>query len=530
MLDMNKTEVLVSFIGLHDPYPADDEEPGPLLSLFVDAAKRGESFDRAFLLCTGATFLERARDLERETRDEGILTKIVPIDIPVRDVIDYAEIWGLLERSLSDIRSRAEDRGGETSWSFLLDSGTPQMKTSLFLAARSGLFPARLLQGIPARFAGGTYKVREVRLEGFPEARIARIGGAERRSSGSGAPRPPRPISGTRKGDPVGSSPAFIRALERARSAARYDDAVLLLGETGTGKTMIARRIHDESARRNGAFVEVNCSAIAENLAESELFGHVRGAFTGADKSRAGKFRAAHGGTLFLDEIGDLGMDVQAKILKVIEDGIVTPVGSDDGERCDLRLLAATNRDLGSLCKEGRFRRDLYERLKVIVLELPPLRERREDIEKLAEVFLAEWNRHYGESRRLDPAALELMKAYPWPGNVRELRNAIKSAACATNGEIIGIVALPDELRRGGRAMNGSDSPRGEDILLPPYGMNLKARLLQVEWEYVTAALRAAGGNRETAARMLGMTGHAFRKALRERLAAFADEGWEEGI
>jgi DNA-binding NtrC family response regulator len=550
---------------MRDPYPESDEEPGPLLSLLLAAEKSGQGYDEAWLLCTGGTFLERARDLEREARDEGLAVRFHPVDFPVKDVIDYAEIWVQLGRGLDTIR----DRAGALSrdWVFLLDSGTPQMKTSLFLAARSGLFPASLVQGIPARFAGGTYKSREVRLDGIPEVRLAAA------LAGDVLHEPPQSVmpgaaSGTADGtapgsagsaaglqaasavpdgnEPVVVSSAFAEVIRKALAAARYEDPVLMLGETGTGKTMTARRIHEAGSRAAGPFVEVNCSAIPESMAESELFGHVRGAFTGAASNRAGKFRAAQGGTMFLDEVGDLSLDVQAKLLKAIEDKLVTPVGSDEPLEADARLIAATNHDLPALIKEGRFRRDLYERLKVVVIKLPPLRERREDIRPLALRFMAAWNEQYAEERYLTRDAVVVLESYPWPGNVRELRNALRSAACSSVSAALGPEALPEELlrlpaaaRSGlpadsiGEAAGDAASPSGGGLLpviIPPEGVNLKARLLQVEWEYVSAALRKAEGKREIAARLLGMTGHAFRKALRERLSAFADEGWEEGL
>ena len=385
MVDMNKHRSLIAFVGMRDPYPESDEEPGPLLSLLLAAEKAGQGYDEAWLLCTGGTFLERGRDLEREARDEGLAVSFYPVDFPVQDVIDYAEIRVQLGRGLETIRERAGSLPRD--WVFLLDSGTPQMKTSLFLAARSGLFPASLVQGIPARFAGGTYKSREVRLDGIPEVHLvppvpsslvcepvdARVPDCSTRAgTGLAGIQPASAVPGDN--EPVVVSSAFAEVIRKALSAARYDDPVLMLGETGTGKTMTARRIHEAGSRATGPFVEVNCSAIPDSMAESELFGHVRGAFTGAAYTRAGKFMAAQGGTMFLDEVGDLSLDVQAKLLKAIEDKRVTPVGSDEPLEADARLIAATNHDLPALIKEGRFRRDLYERLKVVVICLPPAR------------------------------------------------------------------------------------------------------------------------------------------------------------
>jgi DNA-binding NtrC family response regulator len=525
MVYMGKTRSLIAFVGNRDPYPDSDDEPGPLLSHLLDAERNGHRYDEAWLLCTGGNFLERARDLEIEAREENLLTRFYLVDFPLVDVIDYAEIWAQLGRGLETIREKAGSI--EREWVFLLDSGTPQMKTTLFLAARSGLFPATLYQGIPARFAGGAYKSREVRLDGIPDVRLPLPDDnavAREPTAGHGGAEPPANTG------PVAVSAAFTEALRKAISAARYDDPVLMLGETGTGKTMVARRIHKSCARSAGPFVEINCSAIPESMAESELFGHVQGAFTGAQKARSGKFRAAQGGTLFLDEVGDLSLDVQAKLLKAIDDKLVTPVGSDEPAKADARLIAATNRDLPDMVAAGTFRRDLYERLNVVVIRLPPLRERREEIRPLVQRFIDEWNTKYGEQRFVTEPALSLLEAYSWPGNVRGLENALRSAVNTANTDALGPEVFPDDVRQSIAPGSGGVPDANGAPLIPPEGVNLKARLLQVEWQYVSAALRMADNNREAAAELLGMTGHTFRKALRERLSAFAGEGWEEGV
>ena len=541
MFAMDKKSALIAFVGMRDPYPENSEEPGPVLALLMEAKRLGKPFDEAWLLCSGANALERARDLERECRDEDLPVRMQIRDFPIRDVIDYAEIWKGLRRLLASIAGQAPER----SWTFLLDSGTPQMKTCLLMAVRSGLFQAELVQGIPARFAGGAYKVRPVRLDGLP--RMTMEEGPPQTLAKTIVEDPDDPAALEQDGIVVQSA-AFLAVLETARRAARYDHPVLLLGETGTGKTLVARKIHGFGKRREGPFVELNCAAIAAGMAESELFGHDRGAFTGAERNRSGRFRAAQGGTLFLDEIGDLPLDLQAKLLKAIEDRRVTPVGSDTAVDVDVRLIAATHRDLSTMIDGGAFRRDLYERLKATAIRIPPLRERPEEICPLIQRFLKEWNDHYAERRKLTTDALALLESYPWPGNIRELRNALTSAACAIPADILDCDALPEEIRCFGRPGAGPERPRGPagtdrprrtacadatglsgEVALPPDGVNLKAKLLQTEWEYISAALRRNGNNREAAAKDLGMTGHALRKALRERFAAFAGEG-EEGV
>jgi len=228
----------------------------------------------------------------------------------------------------------------------------------------------------------------------------------------------------------LGKSPAMQSVFALIRQAAPGDASILIGGESGTGKELVAKALHYNSPRSERPFVPVNCAAIPANLLESELFGHVKGAFTGAMKARRGLFREAEGGTLFLDEIGDLAPELQAKLLRVIEDRAVRPVGSDEAVPLDLRLMAATNKDLPARIREGSFREDLYYRLAVIPIQLPPLRERREDIPLLAEHFLRRAEAASGRAiRGFTPEAMAALLRHPWPGNVRELENAVERAA-----------------------------------------------------------------------------------------------------
>jgi len=236
----------------------------------------------------------------------------------------------------------------------------------------------------------------------------------------------------------VGSSPALRSALELAQRVAPMRSTVLVTGETGTGKELIAGLVHGFSTRSNGPYVSVNCAALPETLLESELFGHERGAFTGADRTRIGRFEQANGGTLFLDEIGDMSAMTQAKLLRVLQDQEFQRLGGTRAIRTDVRIVAATHRDLEHAIREGRFREDLYFRLNVIRIHLPPLRERPDDVEALAQHFLVEFGRDLGRARRgFTPEALEAIRAHPWPGNVRELRNTIERAVLMADGDAI---------------------------------------------------------------------------------------------
>ena len=234
----------------------------------------------------------------------------------------------------------------------------------------------------------------------------------------------------------VGESAGMMRLREQVAMASPTNGRVLIFGENGTGKELVARNIHALSLRRTGPFVEVNCAAIPEELIESELFGHVRGAFTGAVGDRRGKFELAHGGTIFLDEIGDMSLKTQAKVLRVLQEQVMEPVGGSTRIRVDARVLAATNKDLRAEIKAGRFREDLYFRLNVVPISVPPLRERRDDVSRLADHFMAVLAREYGRRpKRVEPDALDALQRYAWPGNVRELRNVVERLMIMVPGD-----------------------------------------------------------------------------------------------
>ncbi|MBS2026063.1 MAG: sigma-54-dependent Fis family transcriptional regulator, partial [Deltaproteobacteria bacterium] len=283
---------------------------------------------------------------------------------------------------------------------------------------------------------------------------------------------------------------------------------VLVTGESGTGKELIARALHKRSTRGEGSFVPVNCGAIPEGLIESELFGHVKGAFTGAATAKDGLFTAARGGTLFLDEIGELPLALQVKLLRAIQDRRIRPVGSNEDLEVDVRLIAATNRDLAQEVRAGRFREDLYYRLNVIQLRVPPLRERREDVIRLAEHFLRRFAAERGaESLALSLAARKRLDEYDFPGNVRELENLIERAVTLADGPEVTVDALPGPLRAMPSAAPGPMSDSGP---LPP-GFSLEAHLAGLEAQLMERALRQANGVKKDAATLLGLTFRQFR-------------------
>ncbi len=307
----------------------------------------------------------------------------------------------------------------------------------------------------------------------------------------------------------VAASQAMVGVLELIERAAEYKATVLLTGESGTGKEVLARAIHAQSARRQAAFVAVNCGAIPETLLESELFGHAKGAFTGADRARRGLFEEADGGTLFLDEIGELPLPLQVKLLRVLQEEEVRPVGESKARRVDVRVLAATARDLEAEVAAGRFREDLFYRLNVLRVAVPPLRERREDIPLLVDHFLGQSRVSLGKDvRGIADDALARLVRYDWPGNVRELENVIERALILTDGDRLTLADLPDAIARP-EAPSPAEATATADF-------SLAAARRRFETDFIREALAAAKGNRTHAARLLGISHRALLYKIKE--------------
>jgi DNA-binding NtrC family response regulator len=312
----------------------------------------------------------------------------------------------------------------------------------------------------------------------------------------------------------IGDSAALRDVQRLVRRAAPTDATVLVTGESGTGKEVVARALHDESRRAAGPFIALNCSALPGELIESELFGHLKGAFTGADRDREGLFEAADGGTLFLDEIGDLGAQAQAKLLRALEERRITRIGGTRSVPVNVRVIAATHRPLERMAAEGSFREDLLYRLRVIELHLPPLRERREDIPAIAIHFLADFAARYGRPvRALSNAARGVLLAHDWPGNVRELRNAIERAVVLAEGESIESGDLPPGLdARAALPLRPADA-----ALAGLTWAEARARAMDAwERDFLAAALERQGGNVSRTAQVLGLHRQSLQKRLRQ--------------
>jgi len=314
----------------------------------------------------------------------------------------------------------------------------------------------------------------------------------------------------SRLGGRVAHSASMRAIYQLVDKVAPARTTVLITGESGVGKELIARALHAGSPRAQAPFVPVNCGAIPEGLIESELFGHVRGAFTGAQGARDGLFMAANGGTLFLDEIGELPLGLQVKLLRAIQERRIRPVGASEDLEVDVRLLAATNRDLASAVRDGQFREDLYYRLNVIQLRVPPLRERREDIQALADQFLTRFAREHGRGPlRLAPEARRRLEEYDFPGNVRELENLVERAVTLSEGSEVTLDALPSPLRFSPGAPAAAKGPLGA-------GFSLEAHLTSIERDLIERALAQAGGVKKNAAALLGLTFRQFRHRVKK--------------
>ena len=303
----------------------------------------------------------------------------------------------------------------------------------------------------------------------------------------------------------IGNSESLRKVIELCRQIAETDVSVLITGENGTGKELIAQALHENSLRRNRPLVPLNCAALSPQLVESELFGHEKGAFTGANFQKKGRFEFSDRGTLFLDEVGDIPLETQVKLLRVLEDGEITRVGSNKPVKVDVRLISATNSDIETLIKEGSFREDLYYRLKVVTVHLPPLRERRQDIPLLLNHFISEFSQaHKKPVREIEREAVNILSSYAWPGNVRELKHVVENMVVVSQGPVLSVGNLPENIHQG--------EERSSVDVHSLLGVPLK----EVEEVLIKATLEQVDGNRQEAARILGIGERTMYRKLKE--------------
>lgn len=494
-------DVLLTFTGFHDPYAVglvgEVEQLGPILSLV-----QAKSFAHIILFSTPGTEQNTLRTIEALR----LLRPAVEVEvrnIPLDDPTDYIAILKSLRTHFRDLTEQYP----KARYFIAVASGTPQMHACWVLLTASGEIPAHVLHIRPHRFVSKDRPaVSEIDLSSldFPVVR-ANLGGI-------GVPdtAPPDVGIAIQQLGIVGDHPAMQQALEIATILAQSAVPILILGETGTGKELFARLIHRLSGRPSDRFVPLNCAAIPKELVESILFGHKRGAFTGAIQDQKGKFDLANGGTLFLDELVELPLATQAKLLRVLQDGYVEPLGDKKPHKVDVRIIAATNQDVGKAIKQGQFRQDLYYRLNVGEIRLPPLRERRSDIPKIALQVLDRVNATLKKPKRLAPDAQMRLQNHSWPGNVRDLENVIERSVRLARRDVL----EADDL------MIGEPVTSADPLTIlpePQNGFSLEEYLASARKQLILRALETVRGNQSEAARLLGISPQAVHKFLRSR-------------
>ena len=484
-------KILITFTGFNDPYSKSlvegDEQPGPVLSLL--AARK---FDRVILLSTPST----------AERTEGTAKAACGIDVSVRslnlpDPTDYLAILRELRREWGAIRGDNLDAEVFVATA----SGTPQMHACWFLLTASGEVPATLLHVRPPRFVTKDLPVVSEIIPSsgdFPRVLPNRL------VSDGNDPLALLDAALEEVGLVV-EHPEMRKLAESAAIVAPIATSVLLLGETGTGKEMLAQLVHALS-NRHGRFVPLNCGAIPSELVESTLFGHRKGAFTWATDNQIGRFEQAQGGTLLLDEIGELPLAAQVKLLRVLETQVIEPVGANRSQTVDVRVIAATNRNLAEEVKAKRFREDLFYRLSPITLTIPPLRARRSEITRIALYLLDRLNRNFRRQRRFAPDALRRLTNHPWPGNVRQLEGVIRKA----------VILCPTDLIKASD-LDLDEADVQSQLPQPHEGFQLESFLTETRDTLIDRALEMASGNQTQAGRYLGMTGAGVSKSLKSR-------------
>jgi DNA-binding NtrC family response regulator len=490
--------VLLTFTGFHDPFAETavegDMRAGPVLTVVAE-----RSFDLVYLFGTPSVDA-RTRQTRDEIQRKWPKVQVEILEVPLKDPTNYL---GILRQVRGHFKKLNLQHPG-ARYFIGVSSGTPQMHAVWVLLAASGEIPATILQSSPREFVPeGKSPVKEIDLlqPEFPHITCSLVA-PEAEDDGELI------LEACRELGIIGDDPAFLKALSDAYLFAQYDVHVLLLGETGSGKEYFTRFIHQSSSRSARPLLTVNCGSIPEDLVESQLFGHKKGAFTGASTNQEGKFKAADGGTLFLDELGELPFNAQSKLLRVLEQGEIEPVGATRPAKVDVKVVGATNRDLHTMVREGKFREDLYQRFGACVA-IPPLRQRKADIAKLAVHMLEKWNSQHKRQRRLTPEALTALTHYHWPGNVRELKKTITQSAMLCPADVIG----PQELQFDLYVTKGAFTALPE----PAEGFDLTAFLDETRDRLVDRAMEKAHRVQAQAARLLGWSPQAMNQHLKSR-------------
>ncbi len=491
-------DILLTFTGFHDPFSksliGQEEEKGPILSLVT-----AKSFGKVILFSTPRTAVI-TKDTGKAIGDIDKNTAVQIIDLELNDPTDYFDILHALRKHLK----RIQEENNGASFFISTASGTPQMHACWLILASSGEIPARILHIRPAHFVTKENPLlTEIDLSS-PEFPIIRFQVGKKVCT-EGNLDLSTVIS---EFGIVAEHPKIQKVIETASLLAPSDAPILIQGETGTGKEVIAHLIHRLSSRAKESFVAVNCAAIPENLVESILFGHKKGSFTGAFSDQLGKFDIADKGTLFLDELGELPVAIQAKLLRVLQDGLVETVGDRKPHKVDVRIITATNKDLKKLIQHGKFREDLYYRINVGEIKIPPLRERKTDIPKLALHILDRVNSSIKKPKRLSQKALSRLQQHSWPGNVRDLENAIERSVRLCKSDVLDA----DDLLISEAI---SDKDPFEHLPEPHQGFSMEEYIGGTRKQLILRALEISAGSQSKAARLLGLTPQAIHKFLK---------------
>ena len=490
-------KILLTFTGFHDPFAdisiAGEKEAGPVLTVTSE-----RQFDRVYLFSTPSTAEITAQTkAELQKRNKGLAVDIC--EAPLKDPTNYLGILKQLRSHFKVISKQNPD----AECFICVSSGTPHMHASWLMLAASGEIPARILQTRAAKFVReGESRVTEIDFTNpqFPQIKPFGLLPEADQNRNFQALCAELGI--------VGDHELFLRELQSAFTLAQYDSPVLLLGDTGAGKEVFASLIHRASTRAARPFIPVNCAAFTETLIESQLFGHCKGAFTGADFSHDGFFKAADGGTLFLDELGEMPFPCQAKLLRALQFGKIQRVGDSKESSVNVRVIAATNLDIKQAVADKKLRQDLYFRFPAS-LRIPALRDRRSDIPKLAHHFLERWNQKHQKQRRLSQQAIIALMKHPWPGNVRELEGVVVRSAQLCSGKVI---EAEDLLFDEALASSGPDA-----LPEPQEGFDLNEYLSSVRQRLIDRAMKRCDGNRTKASALLGITPQAMSQYLRKR-------------
>lgn len=485
-------KILFCWLGRADLIGCDDEKengPGPIAS-----AVTGFLYDEVVLLSNYAESEKYVAWLREKTSAVISLSNIA-----LDDPTDFEAIYN---EAVRHVEGKIQECGKDVSLTFHLSPGTPQMG-AVWIILSASRFRAELIQSSRQQGVRAANLPFEIAVDYIPDLLRKRDEDLERLASGDS--------SGVHEfKDILHRSREMQRVIHKSQRVSMRSIPVLIEGESGTGKELLARAIHQASPRKEKAFVAVNCGAISPELIESELFGHKKGAFTGADKDRKGHFEVASGGTLFLDEVGELPLIAQVKLLRVLQEKEVTPLGSSTPVKLDVRIVAATNRSLQDEIVEGRFREDLFYRLAVAILKLPPLRKREGDLSLLTDKLLEVVNKENEqdpayEYKEISASAKNLILQHPWPGNVRELFNTLHRASVWSSGSVITEEDMQEAILPQPRQKAGIDCVLEDDL---GDGVDLPGILAKVKAHYLRLAMKTTGGHKENATKLLGVSSY----------------------